>query len=108
MERRRSDWALYRESELPYIDDIGTWFPLLGLDSASAVLCVDCAGDPSAPAPVYILDPWGGDTPDDPPRYPSLTQLVAEAVRLFDEGLTQPDPHRRGAVGVGPGAVFGY
>lgn len=38
----------------------------------------------------------------------STERRRSEAVRVFDEGLTQPDPHRPGAIGVGPGAVFGY
>jgi hypothetical protein len=97
--RREADWEIFRDAGLPDVDEIDTWFPLL-VFGGTPTLCVDCGGDPAATVPVYINDPQGGDTPASGPRYPSLAHFVAEAIWLFDEGLTEPDPDRPGVVDV--------
>lgn len=77
---------------------MANWFPVLVFD-ATPLLCVDCS-DLDGPAPLYILDPWAGDTPESGPRWTSLSAFVTDAISLFDDGYTRPHPEQAGVVDI--------
>jgi hypothetical protein len=64
------------------------WFPVLHFVGA-AFLCLDTFDRGGGPAPLYLVDPPGGQ-PTPPPRTPqfsSLDELVRVLIRLFDTGV---------------------
>jgi hypothetical protein len=66
------------------------WFPVLHFVGA-AFLCVDTFHPGRRSAPLYLVDPPGGQ-PTPPPRTPqfsSLDELVLILIRLFDTGVVR-------------------
>lgn len=64
------------------------WFPVLHFVGA-AFLCLDTLHAGKGPAPLYLVDPPGGQ-PTAPPRAPqfsSFDELIGSLVRLFDTGV---------------------